>query len=596
MLPRYQSITALICLLLASAASLAAAEGVEGVDTRILIDVSGSMKTNDPANLRRPALRLLVGLLPEDARAGVWTFGQYVNMLVPLGKVDNAWKIRARQGAGKIHSRGLFTNIEEALERSVADWQHATAAVNYRRHLILLTDGVVDISKDIAQNDASRERILTQLLPRLQEYGAKVHTIALSDRADHELMKLLSDQTGGWYEQVNDAAQLQRIFLRLFEKVGRPDSVPLKENRFTIDSSISEATLLVFRGDSARPTQVTTPSGSTFGATDAPDNVSWHRDEGYDLLTISNPEVGEWLIQAAVDPDNRVMVVTDLKMQATELPNKLALGEQLPLLVHFTQGGEKITQPGFLELINLQVEQSDAQGPTEPRTLFDDGKQGDAQAGDGEYTLILGDQATEGTVDLLLNVEGKTFKREQRQTFTIVPSYRVEISKGEKPDSTRRVTLIPDTDLLDPTAVSIQGSLSSDQYGSHPVMVLPAASGVGWEIQVDPATLAGSWSLEVHLSAKTRSGNQLEIDLEPQQIEGAMPSLATIAAPTDPAKAASETEAPDWVMLGSLFGVGNLLLLLIAGTAYWWVKKNNSRDHIQLLDDEDETAVKGVAG
>lgn len=75
-----------------------------------------------------------------------------------------------------------------------------------------------------------------------------------------------------------------------------------------------------------------------------------------------------------------------------------------------------------------------------------------------------------------------------------------------------------------------------------------------------------------------------------------MPSLATIAAPTDPAKAASETEAPDWVMLGSLFGVGNLLLLLIAGTAYWWVKKNNSRDHIQLLDDEDETAVKGVAG
>ena len=65
---------------------------------------------------------------------------------------------------------------------------------------------------------------------------------------------------------------------------------------------------------------------------------------------------------------------------------------------------------------------------------------------------------------------------------------------------------------------------------------------------------------------------------------------------SDPAKAASETEAPDWVMLGSLFGVGNLLLLLIAGTAYWWVKKNNSRDHIQLLDDEDETAVKGVAG
>ncbi|OQX44630.1 MAG: hypothetical protein B0D88_02055 [Candidatus Sedimenticola endophacoides] len=72
-------------------------------DVRVLIDISGSMKQNDPRNLRRPALRLLVGLLPEDARAGVWTFGQYVNMQVPLGKVDTGWKGRAREGASKIH-------------------------------------------------------------------------------------------------------------------------------------------------------------------------------------------------------------------------------------------------------------------------------------------------------------------------------------------------------------------------------------------------------------------------------------------------------------------------------------------------------------
>ena len=61
-------------------------------DVRILIDVSGSMKQNDPQNLRRPALRLLVGLLSSETRAGVWTFGQYVNMQIPLGQVDKAWK------------------------------------------------------------------------------------------------------------------------------------------------------------------------------------------------------------------------------------------------------------------------------------------------------------------------------------------------------------------------------------------------------------------------------------------------------------------------------------------------------------------------
>jgi hypothetical protein len=82
-------------------------------DLRVLIDVSGSMKHNDPHNLRAPALRLLVGLVPEGSRAGVWTFGRFVNMPVKLGRVNQTWKQMARAEAGKIHSNGLFTNIEE---------------------------------------------------------------------------------------------------------------------------------------------------------------------------------------------------------------------------------------------------------------------------------------------------------------------------------------------------------------------------------------------------------------------------------------------------------------------------------------------------
>ena len=46
--------------------------------------------------------------------------------------------------------------------------------------------------------------------------------------------------------------------LRLFEKVGRPDSVPLKENKFNIDASISETTLLVFVINGIQPTRVIT--------------------------------------------------------------------------------------------------------------------------------------------------------------------------------------------------------------------------------------------------------------------------------------------------------------------------------------------------
>ncbi len=91
-------------------------------DVRVLIDVSGSMKKNDPANLRLPALRLLVGLLPPDSTAGVWTFGTRAEPLIRPGVTNDKWKAEARKASTKIHSKDMFTNIGLALEAAIADW------------------------------------------------------------------------------------------------------------------------------------------------------------------------------------------------------------------------------------------------------------------------------------------------------------------------------------------------------------------------------------------------------------------------------------------------------------------------------------------
>ncbi|MDC9726049.1 MAG: VWA domain-containing protein, partial [Gammaproteobacteria bacterium] len=127
-------------------------------DVRILIDVSGSMKKNDPNNLRSPALRLIVGLLPDDAQSGVWTFGKYVNMLVPLRKVNDAWKLEAERQSEQVHSYGLFTNIEQALNKATANQKGDNP--KYRRSVILLSDGLVDVSTNAETNKKSRQRIL----------------------------------------------------------------------------------------------------------------------------------------------------------------------------------------------------------------------------------------------------------------------------------------------------------------------------------------------------------------------------------------------------------------------------------------------------
>lgn len=307
-------------LLLAAPAVVRAAAGDAAKDIRILIDISGSMKQNDPQRLRAPALRLLTGLLSKDARAGVWTYAQYVNMLVPHGTVDAHWKERAQQAAAGINSAGLFTNIEEVLVKASAGWQAADPGIE--RHLIMLTDGLVDVAPDPALNAASRARVVNEVLPQLRERQVKVHTIALSAGADQALLRQLAAATGGWYEQVDNADGLQRVFLRLFEKTAKPDTLPLTANTVKVDASIREMTFLMFR-KADEEIELVTPAGKTLSAAQAPAAVRWHRDTGYDLVTITQPEAGDWHIRGTEDQDNRVVVVTDLKVRATTLPNNL---------------------------------------------------------------------------------------------------------------------------------------------------------------------------------------------------------------------------------------------------------------------------------
>ncbi|RZA07175.1 MAG: VWA domain-containing protein, partial [Moraxellaceae bacterium] len=105
----------LLCYSLAIALSLvvqiAQAEDATTPDVRVLIDVSGSMKQNDPNNLRVPAIELLCRLMPQGSRAGVWFFAQGVTPVVKLSPVDAEWKKNAIRLSKTINSQGLLTDI-----------------------------------------------------------------------------------------------------------------------------------------------------------------------------------------------------------------------------------------------------------------------------------------------------------------------------------------------------------------------------------------------------------------------------------------------------------------------------------------------------
>ncbi|RMF16056.1 MAG: VWA domain-containing protein, partial [Gammaproteobacteria bacterium] len=290
----------------------------ENPDVRVIVDISGSMKKNDPENLRRPAVRLISSLIPEGSQAGLWTFGQYVNMLVKHRPVDPAWKDEVLKASEKINSVALFTNIGAALEKATDDFSGGKTFPN--THIILLSDGMVDISKNPEENIAERRRILSEVLPRIKAAGATVHTIALSDNADKGLLETLALETGGMAVIANSAEELSQVFLETLDQAVPAEEVPIKGNTFEIDSTVEEFTALLFRAPGAPATELLDPSGKSLTAAEHGDDVNWLSESGFDLITVKRPFEGNWTLNATPAPGSRVTVVSNLRMVMAKLP------------------------------------------------------------------------------------------------------------------------------------------------------------------------------------------------------------------------------------------------------------------------------------
>ncbi len=473
---RYCSRSLFLLFAISANSAFALSEPVS--DVRVIIDVSGSMKKNDPKNLRAPALRMLVGLMPAKAKSGIWTFGKYVNMQVKHGKVTAAWKKLAMRESKKIHSRGLYTNIEEALKRTSQGWEKPNR--KELRHLILLTDGMVDISKNPQDNEASRKRILNNIVPKLKKAGVSIHTIALSANADKKLMAALSGITDGWYEAVDNAEDLQRVFLHIFEKSTRVDTVPLENNNFSIDKSIKDMTVLVFRKPGESETKLVTPGKKTWSYKKHPAGVKWYRDTGYDLISSKDPEAGQWLINAAIDPDNRVMVVTNLKLASGDFPNNIMYGDSLTLTAKLIQEGKTVTQERLLKLVNFNLYQHTlAEAPAEHHAagsavgkekkghdstaqtktvMLDDGKGADRLAKDGVYSLVFNTDQTSGDVSLIIQAKSPAFEREARHIIKIHAT-PADLNIAQQADGQFNLEVVPRMELLVPHTISIQVAL-----------------------------------------------------------------------------------------------------------------------------------------
>ncbi|MCK4841674.1 MAG: VWA domain-containing protein [Methylococcales bacterium] len=480
-------------------------------ELQLLIDVSGSMKQSDPKNLRIPAAKLLVNLLPEGTKAGIWLFAENTLVLVKTGIVDKRWKNNALSKLNKIHSSGLFTDIEKAIETSAKAWFDSKAIEQQSRHLILLTDGVVDISKDIMQSAESRERVLVDQIALLQQANIQVQTIALSDNADSELLDRLAFDTNGWSETAQTAEQLQKVFLNIFKKSVPQDSVPIKGNVFSIDQSIKEFSVLIFKKKSAPTTQLIDPEQNKILSTNQLKNITWLNEKNYDLVTIKNPISGNWKIVADMDPDNQVMIVTDLKFQVDKIANHIAENQAINLTAYFTDQQQLISREEFLNLIKISIELEDEKGKTEQWEM----KAVTAKA--GLFNQTIGSTLSKGKYSIKVIADAKTFQRENIQTITVVENLIAVETKINKTEQTVNIKLIPDITILNTEKMTVQAIISQKNYPPETI-ALEKKQGQ-WEFTVKSPEQGKSKVVNFSIMAKTLQGNSVSPGIKPVVID-----------------------------------------------------------------------------
>ncbi|MEH6570501.1 MAG: vWA domain-containing protein, partial [Halioglobus sp.] len=257
------AIFVLLCLPLRVLADAALGDGLKP-DVRLLIDISGSMKDSDPENLRAPALDLIVRLLPEGSKAGVWSFGHEVQLLVEHRVIDDAWREAAVRAVAEIDNSGQLTNIPAALNAAIYDFDRLDPS--YRTSIILLTDGKVDVSASPMTNARAARALLAEEAPNLGAAGIPVHTIALSDEADWVFLRSLAKTTSGIAEQAQSPEKLTEIFYQSLEMVAPTSRIPLSGQTFQIDESVREFTALIFFDDENAAAGLLDPTGKRFSA------------------------------------------------------------------------------------------------------------------------------------------------------------------------------------------------------------------------------------------------------------------------------------------------------------------------------------------
>jgi hypothetical protein len=390
------------------------------VDAVLLVDASGSMLKTDAQMLRYDGAKLFLQFLGKDDRLAIVSFADKANVVSELkefSKEPAGDVVKKIQG---IKTEGQYSDILEGI-RAAEKILEASPRNDADRVIILLSDGKMEPNPSVALPSSRTLELVNQILPELKAKEIKVHSLAFSDQADKMLLSEISAATDGlnWYTANSD--QVHKSFANLFLAVKRPQVVPMRSRSFALDDDVDEATFYITREEGSKLTLIS-PKNQEMTVDKFPEWITWFAGKNFDVITMKEPDVGEWQVQGGVSAEGFATVLTNLKL-VTDWPVIIRVDDKNVVQARLYDGEKPVSLPEMSGVVQyaFQVMPTDRVAAAVAQDfLNDEGRDGDRVARDGifsKYCTI----SEIGEYKLSIVARGPTFERTQQVPFRVRP-------------------------------------------------------------------------------------------------------------------------------------------------------------------------------
>ncbi len=358
----------------------------------LVIDNSGSMKSNDPSFLRNTGARLLIALLDEGDSIGVIEFSDRPTRLTPhILQINSQADKKQLLDQLENHPPDGATDLLRAIS-DAADLFNESKCSN--RYIILLSDGQPELPGGVPAGYTD------QAMDTVRKANAQIIAIALTTAAESEFMFRLSNCSDppGAVIPAHSASDLLDAYLQAIARLkdrtvigsgsnSAPDAIS-----FPIEPGFAQyiqQITFVLSKPAEVSAELSDPDQRALSPSDPRTVFSVTGDPQFMIYTLNSPPPGQWHI-AFTGQGNvqaRAILRSRLRIRILQPPTFWPLNEPMLLTASIVEEGptgELATLIGEGSL-SAEVLRPDGSRDLIDR-LYDDGSHGDLRASDGIFT------------------------------------------------------------------------------------------------------------------------------------------------------------------------------------------------------------------